>query len=581
MTLVNLTVTLVVCGSMIACPGSDGQEGDATQPSTGTTAPDDGTPTAGDTVDASTSPTSSISSSSTGGTSTTGDETTVAEPTTGDPPAVEGTRVFYVPFVEVGSDDRATGVHSLVIVDGVATPAVAVVEAPTDGWLASPTLPAAGDAVFPVYTGHTGASQGLWLVDVATATAVPVELPPGVMNVHDAHMSRDGTRLLVRAGPEAFPSAATPLMCEVAGTACTLAPIEFAVPPEMYVREVIDASAAEGWIIYKLSKDSASGIEVRRAELDDPASSALVAMFADSTFPLIEFAPDSRTMYFGVGSDANVAVDISTDPPGPTVDMHPGLPVIGQTDLVWNADMTAALVWSGTAYGDLFRISVDGAQIGPLEQFATGDAQVAREDFYFTADGSRALFNSQHESPFQTQFFVAPADAPGEAPERVNAPPMTGADVYDTFLLPDPSHVVYTANPESSDLFYASLDPVGEVVQLDPPDVNVADYCVEGAPDGKIVFWGETAAPRRSLFMTDVGGSEPTAAAEITAELPDGLDVDILCALTPDAAQVLFTVRTAEGKAGLFMVPIAPEVGAPAELSGPGEVVRLFVALPM
>ncbi len=268
--------------------------------------------------------------------------------------------------------------------------------------------------------------------------------------------------------------------------------------------------------------------------------------------------------------------------PGPPVPLHPGLPVTGQVNLTFAPDMTSALVWSGPGNrGDLHHITLDGANVGPLVPFNTGGPKhVFDGSLSFTADGTHVLLLSDHESQFAEQFYLADIAAPEALPVRINAALADNRKVMDAFVLPDPAHAIYIVGSEPKDLFHASLDPVGEVVQLNPPDHDVTKFCMLPTPDGQRTIYSATSAnPERGLYLVELG-AEPVEPVELTAALPRGMEVFAEhCALTPDAEEVLFIARDADGPAGLYMTPITPEVGAAVEVSTPGDIVRIFVSL--
>lgn len=559
----NFTPAITVCALLTACPAPDDQDTasgatETTQPTSSSTAPTGTEPTTG----------------------------TSAEPTTtestGEPPNPGATRVVYIPYVMMGNSEQAVAVRSVEIADGVAAPPETMIEAPAGSWLEYAELPVAGDLVFPVHTGFEGPAQ-LWLIDLATSTSHPVALPPGVARVHDAHVSRDRSHLIVQAGPEVSHKTSTFYLCELTGVACTLAPLDFGLPPMTYISKVVDVSQSGGWILHERRPDDASNVEVRLAKFDDPTSSAAIASFIKTMSPVTVFAPDSKAIYLIESNTAqSLAVDISSFPPGPAVPMHPGLPgMFAHVELTWAPDMSAALVWSGNGNrGQLHRITVDGATIGAPVPFNTGGPEhVFKEHLAVTADGQRALFLSDHESQFDEQLYLADNAAPEALPVRVNAPLAENTKVSEAFVLPDPAHAVYMAGAMLK-LFHASLDPVGEVVQLDAADHSVTPFCLLPTPDGQRIIYSATSAdPDRALFLVDIGGPQPTPPVDLTTALPGGVQVHSDCSLTPDAEQVLFVGRDADGPAGLYMTTIAPEVGQAVELSTPGDIVRAFVAL--
>lgn len=570
----GFTSTFTACVLLTACPPPDGQTtetaSEALESPSSSTAP-----TTGETSTTTGEPTSSTPTGMP-------DEPTT-DTTTGDPPNPDATRVVYIPYVVMAEEERAVAVRTVEIVDGVAAAPVTALAAPAGTWLEYDDFPVAGDSVFPVYTGPGSAAQ-LWLIDLATSTSHPVELPPGVMRVHDARVSRDRSHLIVQAGPEVSPGTASFFLCELAGTACTLAPIPFELPPMTRISKVTDVSQADGWILHERRTEGAKGVDVRLADLDDPASAAPVASFSEVPSPGTIFAPDSKAVYLIDYNDgASVAVDISTDPPGPPVPLHPGLPVLGQVNLIFAPDMASALVWSGPGNrGDLHHITLDGADIGPLVPFNTGGPEHVHDEFIaFTADGEHVLLLSDHETKFAEQTYLAELAAPEVLPVRVNSPLAENRKVTEAFVLPDPTHAIYMVGPDPKDIFRASLDPIGEVVQLNPPDHDVTQFCMLPTPDGQhIIYSASSADPDRALYLVDIGAPQPGAPVELTTALPAGMEPFAdYCALTPDAGEVLFVARDADGPAGLYMTPIAPEVGAAIEVSTPGDIVRVFASL--
>jgi hypothetical protein len=575
-----LVLTLV----MAACP-----EGVAQTGSSGS----DTAETAGDPSSSSSS--SSSTTDATGDVPTTGEPTTTTdattgEPTTGEPTTGGGetsvTRVIYHSYVDNNGLPGTTAARQVEIVDGVAMPAVTIVDPP--GQLVSTVDATPGRRWSPYYTLPIDAPQ-LWLVDMDTLTSHEVALPPEVERVVTARVARDDGHLIVWTAPLDSGDGAeyTYYVCELGRAAeCTLAPVESAAGPDTYVDSIHEISRTTGRIWYTAREIDGPGTTVLQGDVAAPEAAEPLGMFGEGE-GLSGISLDEKTAYF-VKSDGDElhAMDISVDPPGPLVEIHPPLPDVRRR---WSDDEKDLLLHVGDGlWGDLFHITLDGAEAGPMVPIeAGGPAHVHAKSLQWIS-GRRVLFMGDQETPMNNQLYLADVTQPEAPPVKLSGPLQPGGELTDFHMRGDPDHVTYYAQlgvDTPYNLYRARIDPPGEIHQVNGPQAEGA-FLLTGAFDAsangtRIVYAGSDTPGRTDLFLVDFTGEVPAAPVNVTSSLPPDLDVSLLGYLSSDASQVFFRAHIPDQLRGpLYMVQLSPEVGQPVLLSDADEWVNDFHVLP-
>lgn len=570
-----------------ACPSNDPASTEATTsgdpPSTSTVASADSEDTALPTTGV-TPTTSQTPPDDTG--ETTADTTTAAETTTGDPP--QGTtRVLYNPFVEVLGQPHASAINLVEVVDGVPSPPVTLLDPPGEILVVLDSDP--NDPWRLAHSARADAAQ-LWLLDTATLTTHEVTLPSEIDDVESARLSRDDTHLIVEGAPADAdgPEDIGHYVCELgADASCDLLRVEPATGPTTYVESVFAVSGTSGRIWYSTHALVGTTVSVLMGDVAAPEDAAVLIDFPDESSSLHRVALDEQTVYFNIADGLeHAAMDIATDPPGPLVPIHP--PFAEKVRLNWAPDESAFTTWEGAdEFGDLFLVEIDGTDAGPLQTFNMGSpGHVNIKPAEWTPDSTRVLFFSDHETPTSRQLYFAEASDPGSPPLRINGPLGAGGEINSVFLRGDPDHVIFfgqTTDTTPNEIYRARLTPPAESYKLNAPlaDSFLLDGAFDISADGqRVIYAGQAIPGRTDLFLVDIDGEVPAPAINLTADLPDDTDVDLLGKLAPDASAAFFASRGPDNaRRGLFMAPLAP-IAPPIQLSADGEPVFDYEVLP-
>lgn len=540
-------------------------------------------------------PASSSTTGETGELPTTGELTTTTdattgEPTTGEPTTGGGepsvTRILYHSYVDI-DDLPATAAARLVeVVDGVPSPAVTLVDPPG---AALSTVDATPDRRWsPYYTPASDAPQ-LWLLDMDALTAHEIELPQAVERVVTARVSRDDSHLIVWTAPQGSSEGAdyTYYVCELGRAGeCTLAPVASATGPDTYIESIHEISGTSGRIWYTTREIDGPMTTVLQGDVAAPEVAETLGVFGMGE-GLHSISLDEKTAYF-VKSDGDElhARDISVDPPGPLVEIHPLLPDVRRR---WSDDEKDLLlhVPGDSLWGDLFHLTVDGTDAGPMVPIeAGGPSHVYSKSLQWTS-GRRVLFLGDQDTPMANQLYLADVAQPDAAPVKLSGPLDPGGELEDFHMRGDPEHVTYYGNIGADtpyNLYRARIDPPGEVHQINGPQAE-GTFLLTGAFDSsadgsRIVYAGSDTPGRVDLFLVDINGEVPAAPINVTSSLPPGLDVSLLGYLSPDASQVFFRARIPDEQRGpLYMVQLSPEIGEPVLLTDEGEWTNNFEVL--
>lgn len=543
-----------LCVALAACPSTDSQS------STDTAASTDGT----------------ASSTSAGS------EATTEEPTTGGPdtggettggPDGAVTRVVYYTSVDDQGNAVASAMRMVEVVGGVAMPPLTILDPPGTRLIITDALHRGPWS--PVYSAPEDPAQ-LWLVDLQAMTPHEVPLPPTIERVDQVRLSRDSTHLIVRVGPTdstAFEDM-TYYTCAIGPQGdCALDLVEPATGPTTYVSWLAEISGASGRIWYETEELDGSASSILQGDIAAPEAAAILGSFQGEPGWIDRISLDESVLYFTNPSGTYLtAIDISLDPPGAPVEIHP--PLAGTVHRTWAEDETALLVWNGKGqFGDLHRIAVDGAAAGPMQMVNSGSpGRVTGLGNMWSADGSSILFKSDHETSMLPQLYIADGATPEGSPIRVNPPLAADAQVGTMVSAGDPEHVIYTVyDPSSTEYHRARLDPPGEVHQLSAEGTILSGPLAVSADGARMVHVGYIIEGHNDLFLIDIDGEEPAAPVNLTESLPPEVDVGIFPSLGTNAAEAFVEGHDGDARR-LYMVPLSP-VGAPVRISDDGEAV--------
>ncbi|HEY0138806.1 MAG TPA: hypothetical protein VGB85_32195, partial [Nannocystis sp.] len=348
--IINRAHPLMLTAILASCPGPEGQpDPNATDP-TSTGGPQDTSSTSGESTDTPTTDTPTTDGSATGGTST-GDPTTDDTTTGTTDPVV--TRVLYHPFVEILGSPGASAARYVEIVDGVAMPPITIVDPPAEQLNTSDHT---ADRPWSPYYSNANDAPQLWLVDLETLTPHEITLPAEVTRVLTARVSRGDSHLIVWARPPGdapAPEDYQYYVCELGPAAqCAIEPVEAATGPTTYVADIHDISATSGRIWYTTQEIGGTGQTVLQGDVAAPEAAITLAIFPDGGL-LSRISLDEKTAYFrSADGDQLQALDISVDPPGSLVPLHPPQPGMHWS---WSDDEKDLLIYvEDGKYGDLF-----------------------------------------------------------------------------------------------------------------------------------------------------------------------------------------------------------------------------------
>ncbi len=569
-----------------ACPGDEPTTTNAT--TSGDTTSTSPTAATVDSEDADTAlPTTGNSSPPGETTDTTTDTTTTAETTTGGP-LPETTRVLYSPFVEILGQPQASALRYVEVVGGVPSPPVTILDPPGEYLVVLDTLP--DSPWLLAYSAVVDAAQ-LWLIDMATLTAHEVTLPPEIEEIVGAGFLGKNTYLGVVGGPQDGdgPEDVGHYVCELgADASCDLLLVEPATGPTTYVESVSAISGTTGRIWYTTHDIIGTGVSILMGDVAAPEDAALLISFPDESASLHRVAQDEETIYLNIDDGLeHAAMDITTDPPGPLVPIHPPFPA--KVRLNWAPDESAFTMWDGPdQFGDLFLVEIDGTNAGPLQPFnADSPGHVNIKPAQWTADSTRVLFFSDHATPMYRQLYFAEAADPGSLPLRINGALEPTGQINSVFLRGDPDHVIFfgqTTDMTPNELYRGRLTPPAESHKLNAPlaDGFLLDGAFDISADGqRVIYGGQEIAGRIDLLLVDIDGEVPAPAINLTADLPDDTDVDLYGKLAPDASAAFFAGQGPDNeRRGLFMVPLSPSIATPIQISADDEPVFTYKVLP-
>ncbi|MBZ5712309.1 hypothetical protein [Nannocystis pusilla] len=546
-------------------PGTSTSTGETTEAPT-TEVPTTGAPTTGDSTTTST-------------TGTTGDTTT-----TGGDGAI--TRVLYHPHVVINNAQAASAARYVEIVDGVAQPPVTLVD---PGGLPLTRGEAVVDGRWAPYYTFGPEPPRLWAVDLDALAAHEVALPPDAERIALAKTSRDESHLIVWFAPQGSSDGADYqyYVCALGPAGeCELAPVESAAGPATYIDDIHDISGTSGRIWYSTAEVDGPGRTELMGDVTAPADAITLAEFPDYDSGHFSFVSlDEKTVYFNLADGAEThAMDISADPPGPMVSLHPPLPGVRRR---WSDDEKDLLLFvSDGLWGDLSHVAVDGASAGPMVDLNTGGpGHVYTKPLQLLPD-RRVLILADIEAPMINHAYVLDIAEPDAPPLQPSGPLGPTGTVNDAFVRDDPAHVFYYAqetDQSPNELYRARLEPPGEPHKLNAP-LPDGSYLLSGAfatsADGqRVIYAGSEVADRLDLFLVEFAGEAPGTPVNLTSGLQD--EVHLLGRLGPDAAQAFFAVKDANNEFGaLYMVPLSPEVGPPQAISAAGEQVQQYYLLP-
>lgn len=537
----------------VACRGPDlGSASDTTGGSSASSEETSGEPTSGD----------ETSASGSGGDSTTGD------PTTGVPGDAV-TRILYSPFVLVEGESSAAELRLVEIVDGVPSPPVTILDPPgarlitRDSRWFGPWS--------PVYSGPEAEAQ-LWLVDLAAMTPHEIPLPAEVRYIDDVQLSRDDSHLIVRAAPEGSdaPEDMLHYTCALGPAGqCALVRVEAATGPSTFVSYVFDVSSSSGRIWYETMEVGGTETHILQGEALAPEQAATLVTLPDLGW-IQYIARDESALFFtkAAGNDL-YALDIGQDPPPPPVEVFPPL-LPGQVQLKWSSDDSSLLVLSHyQKYGELYRVAVDGATVGPLQSVGgLAPGHVPSAAIMWSKDEAAILFKSDHESPGRAQLYRVDDDTPEGPPVRISAPLGATGEVGLVKLGGDPNHVIYSlVEPAGSRYYRARLDPPGEVHPLSAEGDAPYGYLDVSDDGARAVYTGDPTASRLEIFFVEIEGGVPSPSVLLTESLPANLEVGLVLSTNEDFTEVFFEANDRElpVRDGLYMA-------RPSHL---GELVRL------
>jgi hypothetical protein len=545
-------------------------------------------PDPADTASGSGESTSEATSLPTSGSPTTDDTdeiTSSTSDTTGEPPAPGSAWILYNQDMPMMPGQVAAVRAIEVALDGGgASPPITVLAAPVGS-----TLSAGSSAFGHAETRWTamfsaGADpRRVWLIDRATRTATEVTLPPEIERVLV-------TNLYFTGGEPGLRVTSAPLddnsgedlefyVCPIGdGGTCSLRHVDPPVPANRKFAGIHGFSGAGGWILYGMQATDGPDNELYLGDLEDPADATMIASIPAEMGVSVELSPDAHTIYLTVDDvDLRYAIDITSDPPGPLVELH-ALAIADYKE--WNSDRSAALLWDGPALtGDLYIQPIAGAVAGPLQPIHTAaPGHVFKRSYTWSPDDTRVLFTSDHETPDDPQLYLADAATPAAAPVRVNAPLGPGGKVNGGHFLPDSRHALYYSTPESQaqpELHWVSLDPPGDPVQISLPQLGamgLLNGAFEVSADSRrIVFTGEGEPTERALYLVDIVDGAPTPAIDLTPDIP----VQLQGYLLPGAGHVVFKIEDG----GLALISLDPPQ-PPLEISDPGETIGFYTVLP-
>lgn len=566
--------------ALAACPGSDAEP-------TGTSS--SGEQTTGSAAASS----SSSSSASTGDVPTTGeptsttdattDDATTGEPTTGDHEGAV-TRIVYGTYVDINGQPGTSALRHVSIVDGVAAAPVTLLDPPGAGLA---TIDATLDRSWSPYYSLAIDPPQLWLLDTTTLTPHEVALPPAIERVVTARLAREDRHLIVWGAPLGSSDGADYryYVCELGRAGeCTLALVEPATGPTTYVESINDISS-DGKIWYTAREIDGTETTVLQGDVAAPEDAEALGTFSTGE-GLAFISKDEKTAYFVESDgDALLAMDISVDPPGPLVEIHAAMPGVRRR---WSDDEKDLLLHVADGqWGDLFHLTIDGTEAGPIVQIEAGGAEHVAAKSLQWIPGRRVLFMGDQDSPMANQLYLADVAAPAAAPVKLSGPLQPGGELDDFHLRGDAEHLTYYASPEADapdELFRARIDPPGEIHKLNGPQA-AGSFLLSGAFDAatdgtRVVYAGSDTPGRLDLFLVELDGEQPAAPVNLTGALPADTDVALLGYLSPDNTQVFFRGRVKDEIGGaLYMVQLVPEVGAPVQLSADGERLLSFSIL--
>lgn len=518
--------------------------------------------------DTATSGTSSGSSTgASGGMSFSATSAEPPEQPTGEPEP-EVTRVLYRRFGERSTTIALRGVE---IVEGAPQPPFDILVAPPDSGLkidSSLELP----RWLPI-TAHGADPSHFWIVDTTTLSTHENPVPPG--SVFDWPRLDDrgsGVILPAAEGTEQAPF----MVCAIGEDgSCPLLELDPLLPAGVVLDDVRELSASRGWVVYTTRPELGDGFDVHLAGLDSLDAPLTIASFPTATSLRTALSLDDGTLYIEVGTATqsleHVAVDLTSDPPGPPVALHPPL-LGGDHEALWTPDRSALLLFSGAnGFGDLHLVEVDGATAGPMQLVHAGapghaflsPSEIAR----FAADGARFTYYSDHESPGVAQIYLVERAAPGGPPKRLNGPLEPGEFVFDSKFLHDSERLVYFTNRR---IVSATLDGPSVTHTLNPPGVDSLVHSVHQSADGlQIVFSNVPDVNHTELFYVHLATPEPAAIA-LAGVLPAGRP--LWQGFSPTGRQFFVSLggNSFTGPMSVAMIPLDPLADA-VVLSEPGE----------
>ena len=572
---------------LAACPGDGGVASDTdttgTADATDTTSGTDTAPT-GDPPPTTTGETTDTTGETTG---TTGDDPTTGETTdTTGAPAIDGdARIFYT--VESDTFNLARALRRVDIVDGVAMPAQTVLEAP-----AGETFRHVGDlSSTRRWYALNGTNTGrLWVVDTAAAAATQIVGPPDVANVGARTFSPDETLLSFTAGPMGAPSRR--YVCALQpGGACE--PTDTG-PPAGDMGGGPGVFSPDGTrLLHGGDLDEDTGFDVLLTDLAEPGKTDVLASYPGDwvgfDFDPNRFTADGEVVHFGVDVQDNqrfehFAVDLSVDPPGAPVPLHP--PPMDEAHGYYAPDLHALLLWTrwDIDHGDLQRVELGGLVADdPVVVNTHGPHGVDPFDILWTLDSQHILWLDDHETPGTFEAYAA--SAAGGAPVKLSAPVTPGGGVQGLVAAPDPGAVLYVAEASGDSgfgLYWVDLAAPGEAVLLSGAG-ELAE--VHGwSPDGARLLFTQDGADGRGLYLAFFGADGPGAVVRVDAGAPvheGAMQFFARPVLSADGQRVFWRTEKGGGARALVTV-LADErgpLGPPLELSGPDDDVVVLEAL--
>lgn len=529
-------------------------------------------------TDSSSTGTTPTTTSSTGSTSDTA--TTTTGTTTGEPLAPGNARIFYT----VNSDGSmlARALRLVELTDGVAAAPVTVLEAP-EGETFRHTLGISASQRWFVAEGtNTGR---LWVVDTAAAVATPVSLPPG-LSIGGTAFSPDETLLtFTAAGMDGRFERYLCLLEDGGGCAPEV------ISPPLQGMATYSGPAVispnNTWIVYRGDQDGDDDLDVMLTALDAPGQATVLASFPDwHSFPAanLRFTADESVLYVGADVEPvfdieHFAIDLTTDPPSSPISLH--TPTQGDARVDFAPDLSAMLLWTGTAeYGNLWRIPLVGLVAGaPVLVNPDGPGRTYTWDILWTHDSKRVVFLADHAMPGVNELYVAAA---GEPLVKLNSPLSPTGAVDLPFLTPSPTVLLYAAEVDQDsgrNLYWTDLETPGEVLAI--TDGGGFNDIHDWAADGSAMLFTQKRDGSMGLYLLRVGDA-PAVPVQLDTVLPLEDHIFAHARFSSDGARVFYRTKKADDEIALVTLAVDADgpIGAPLELSAPGEHVMFAHVLP-